>query len=212
MRRIHAALVARDATAGLRRRPVYQHWEDEPLDIAPLYEVLWIRAAPAGIQTSVRSSREGAAIEGWLTAFYDARDALGARALIFDAADRATLRAAGFRGSSYWKARWSPGEAGAIIAAFDTLATLQPRVLLPEDLPRGSEWPWPDLLFHALYADEVRVTAEGRARVLETRLDGETHRLREHRGERWDALWAGWQAGSPPLRLYADWLRDRGRG
>lgn len=212
MRSIHAALVARDPAVALHRLPIYHHWEDEELGVAPLYELLSIPAAPGGIRAYCRSSREGTAIELWFSAYYDARDRLGARALIFDAADRATLRAAGLRGASSWSGRWSPDRAPAVIAAFEALEGLRPRVLLPEDLPPGAPWPWPSLIFLGLYADAVEVAIEGAGRSIDARLDGERHHLREPHGDRWDALWRAWQAGPPALRPYAEWLRGRDLG
>ncbi|MCB9706955.1 MAG: hypothetical protein H6711_34260 [Myxococcales bacterium] len=208
MAEIHTALVGRGLAAAIHRTPIYHHWEDESLDFPPLYEQISIAVTPAGIRAFCRSDREGTAIEGLIVAFDDERGPQGARALIFDAAERRALRAHGWLGSAYWSGRWSADDPSRIAAAFVAIETLDPRVLEPADLPPGMPWPWPDLLYHVLLAELVGVEGAGAERVLLTRVDGTTHRVQVDEGSRWERLRRAWSAAPPRLRR----LSERGRG
>lgn len=205
MEAVHAALVVGFPDATLARVPIYHHWEDEELGFAPLYEVLQIRVAPAGFPAWCTSSREGDAIEGMFSAWYDARAPGGPYALVFDADDRAELWERGWKGPSTWRARWSPDDAARVVAAFTVLANVLPCVLVPEDLPRDCPWPGSDLLFHVLLADVEGSEGVGERRILRTRVDGEAHRVAVAEGSPEDALWRWWLAHPPAMRRVSRW-------
>lgn len=205
---VHAALAARFPGATLHRVPIYQHWEDEELGYPPLYEQLSLHVEPAGIPAWCSSDREGRGLEGILHTGGDHRDPRGPHALVFDAADRARLRAHGWRGpSGGWRARWPAGDPARVLAAYAALADTAPRVLLPEDLPPGAPWPWFELLFSGLLAEVVRTEGAGPQQIVVTRLDGEPHRFQIPAGSEWDRLWQQWRAAPPAMRPYAQWHR-----
>jgi len=207
MQTVHAALALRFPDATLDRLPIYQHWEDEDLGYPPLYEALSIKVAPAGYPAWCTSNREGMAIEGIFSSHHDARHPDGAHALVFDADERAALRSHGWQGSSSWRARWSADQPAQVISAFAILATLSPRVLLPEDLPDGAPWPWAAFLFNVLLADVEGIDGAGEGRILRTIVDDEVHFVGVPEGSPWDTLWRWWCHQPPTMRPFSQLRR-----
>ena len=150
---------------------------------------------------------EGMAIEGIFSAHHDARHPDGAHALVFNADERAALRSHGWQGSSSWRARWSADQAAQIISAFAILATLSPRVLLPEDLPDGAPWPWAAFLFNVLLADVEGIDGAGERRILRTIVDDEIHSVGVPEGSPWDELWRWWCHQPPTMRPFSQLRR-----
>lgn len=207
MQAIHSALVFGFPAATLARLPVFQHWEDDELGHPPLYELLQLEVAPGGVPTWCRSNREGTGLEGRFLDYHGARHPAGPHALVFDAKDRATLRAHGWQGTGGWFARWSADEPERVAEALAVLGRLSPRVLLPEDLGAGTPWPWAEFVSSVLLADVEGSEGHGEQRVLLTCLDGQRHRVRVPEGSSEEALWRWWTAHPPAMRPYAQWYR-----
>lgn len=206
MHAVYAAL-AQQFPARLERSPVFGHWEDEELGFPPLYEQLTVTVELGGWVAHCSSSRDGAAIEGLFSTYHDGRDPAGPHALVFAAGERAALREHGWHDVTHGRASWAAGDPTPIVAAFRVLASLSPRVLLPEDLPSGSPWPWPALIYWVLLAEVVGSEGSGAGRILVTRTDDELHRVVVAEGSPEDAMWREWSANPPVLRRLSQWRR-----
>ncbi|MCY1059555.1 hypothetical protein [Nannocystis sp. SCPEA4] len=206
MHAVYAAL-AQQLPARLERRPVFGHWEDEELGFPPLYEQLTVTVELGGWSAHCNSSRDGAAIDGLFSTYHDARDPAGPHALVFAVDERAALREHGWHGVAPCRASWAAGDPAPIVAAFRVLASLSPRVLLPEDLPPGSPWPWPRFIDCVLLAEVIGSEGSGAGRILVTRTDDELHRVVVAEGSPEDAMWREWSAKPPVLRRLSQWRR-----
>lgn len=82
-----------------------------------------------------------------------------------------------------------------------------PRVLLPEELPPGSPWPWPRFIDCVLLAEVIGSEGSGAGRILVTRTDDELHRVVVGESSPEDAMWREWSANPPVLRRLSQWRR-----